>query len=211
MTEAITDQDILNRLVKSEAGKQAAAAIERDRTAERMNLKAQGERLKRERSERGRELADAEAAARQRVEAARKELTEAEHAYMLADSTRRQTAAHYNARIDKFERELVATAPAGIDEFLAWLADQENACTATEIQERGQPTKKLSKLFTGGFIHEVWTNAASLKERLEAIRAARQAAETLKARVLDDADIEARLDELRDGLPEIEMRYSHDK
>lgn len=204
----ITDQAVINRLVQSEAGRKAAADIMRDHTAERMDLKSRAEKLRRERGERTRELADAEAAARKRVEAARRELSEAEQAHRQSDMAHRQAAAHYTARIQKLERQLRATAPATIDEFIAWLDDAADECRATVITEKARKTDKLNT-HTSEPVKEYFSNAPSLRNRLETIKAARQEAERLKDLVLDHTDVQERLDALRDNLPAVEMQYSH--
>jgi hypothetical protein len=55
----------------------------------------------------------------------------------------------------------------------------------------------------------MWTDAASMRERVDTLRAARAEVERLKSKVLAADVIEERLQTLRDGLPKIEMRFSH--
>ena len=206
----ISDEAIVKRLVESEVGQKAATDIIRDHHMHRIDLKARIEKLKRDRGELAREHADAVDAARQRLEAVRKAITEAEGEHGQASMAQAQHKAHFDTRIKKLERELQQTAPAVIDEFLAWLGDQASACTATPIIENAQKTDRINT-HTSEAVREVFNNAASLRERLEAIRAARQDAEKLKDKVLDNADIELRLQELREGLPVVEMRFSHER
>lgn len=205
----VTDTEVISRLVESEAGRKAAADIMRDRTSERMNLKATAEKLRRERGEQGRELADTAEVARQRLEAARKEMTQAEGEHHRAVMLQKQQRAHFDARIKKLERELLATAPAAINEFIEWLDDQANECKGTAIVTNAQKTDRIST-YSSEVIKQYFSNAESLRERLAAIRAARQEAEALRGKVLDAADIEQRLDALRE-LPAVVMAFAYEK
>ena len=205
-----TNAQVIDRIVQSEAGRKAAADIQRDYTGERIALQSQASALRKERGKQTRELADKVAATQQHLEAARATLTLAEQAHRQATMEQAQNRAHYDARIKGLEGKLRTMAPAAIDTFIEWLGDEEQSCKETVITKHGKPTDKIST-HTSEKIHEFWTNAASLRDRLAAIRAARTEAITLKSRVMDADDIQQRLDELRDGLPEVTMQYSHSK
>ena len=207
---AITNEQVINKLVESEAGRKAASDILREQEAERINLKAQAATLRKQRGAALRELNDAAEAAQQHLEAARKELTEAEREHRAATQAQGQTRAHYTARIERLDRQLLATAPAAIDTFIEWLADQEQACRETEITTHGQKTNRIST-HTSELIHEFWTNAEALRERLAAIRNARAEAEGLKDRVMDAGDLQQRLEALRESLPAVEMRLAYER
>jgi hypothetical protein len=210
--ETVTDKQVINRLVQSEAGQKAKQAILRDMTAERMNLKAQAETLRKERGKQLRELNDAAAVAQQHLEAARKTLTAAELEHRQAAQAQGQTRAHYDARITKLERQLLETAPAVIDDFIGWLADQEHDCRETEITERAQKTDPPKiNTHTDEAVREYWNDGASLQERMAAIRNARAEADGLKGLILDADDIQQRLDALRESLPAVEMRLAYER
>ena len=205
----VTDEAIVKKIIQSEAGQKAAAAIERDHTAERMNLRATAEKLKRERGELSREHADAVAATGKALEAARAALTKAEQAHRQASVTQATERAHYDARIQKLERMVIATAPAAIDTFLRWLSDEESICKGTEITERGRKTDRIST-HTGELIREYFSNAATLRDRLAAIRKARAEAAQLKTRIMDSGELDKQLEALGD-LPGVVMQFAYEK
>jgi len=208
--ETVTDDAIVKKLVESEAGRKAAAAIQRDWTSERMNMRAQIEVLKRERGELSRTHADDVEATRKRMEAARAALTKTDTEHRQAVITQKQTRAHFDARIKALEGKLRATAPQAISDFIEWLGDEESLCKETGIIEHATPTDKINT-FTSELIKQYFSNAKSLDARLKAIRAARAEAGTLKARILEGDDLQQRLDSLRDSLPVVAMQYSHTK
>ena len=205
----VTDETILKRLVEGETGQRMAAAIMREAMAERIKISADIETLRRERGEKTAPLNADTAAKRAKLDAARAALAAAENEYNAAAQHEAATAGSYDARIAATERKLIATAPACIDALLTELSDMESEAKATQILQRRQATNRINTR-TSGTIMKVYSNAASLRERLEAIRHAREEARKLKGRVLSDADINERLQQLRDTLPEIQMRFSHE-
>jgi SMC interacting uncharacterized protein involved in chromosome segregation len=205
----VTNDAILERLVTSDAGKQAAADLLREATAERIKLTADIEKLKRERGEQRAMLSAETTAMRAKLDTARTALTKAESAYNAAAQKEATTVGQYDGRIQRLEARLLATAPGSISAFITEMDDLASEAKATVALERRRPTDKINT-HNGNLIHEVWTNAASLRERLDAIRNAITEAQKLKTRVLADDVLAERLDELRDSLPPVEMRYSHE-
>ena len=206
----VTNEQVISRLVESEAGKKIAGTILREQTAALMDMRAKIEILRKERGEKSRDLDDAAAATLQRVNVARKTLADAEQEHRQAVFEQKTTAAHYDGRIQKLQRQLTASAPATIDTFLDWLADQEHEATETEITKRGQKTDRIYT-HSDEVIRAYWTNAQSLQNRLKAIREARADAQQLKGRILDGADLDERLEALRESLPAVSMQFSHEK
>ena len=206
----VSHEAVIARLIESDQGKKIAADILRDQQMHHIDLATSIEKLKRERGEGKRALADKVAVSHARLQTARAALTTAETEHQKACMEQAQHGAHYTSRINKLERQLRATAPASISDFISWLNDEEDTCKATALLESSERTDKLNT-HTSEIIRKYYSNANGLRDRLAAIRNARAEAEKLKDKVLDAADIETRLQALRDTLPAVTMQFSHEK
>lgn len=167
-----------------------AEAEELERTA-RGQLAAELRAVHAEQARRAPELAAAEAKAQARVAAARDALTEARTARAAAQSAAMGASSRWTQRIGALERQLRATADPAIGEFLVELDDMALATRKERFQ-------------TAMYGHrESVTNQPSIVARLEGIREARKAAESLMLEVLDEGAVAERIDAIRAGIPEI--------
>ena len=197
-------QEILDRIIQSEIGQKVQADIDREAMQQRIDLKCQVEKLKRERSESiSRLKADIEITATE-LERARVVMQQAEQAHRLAQQKMAHSDASYTSRIQSMERRLMNSASESISNFIRWLSDQQSECTSMKVNRRGQQTGKF-RVDTGTPICDWYSTSKSQQARLKAIQAAKAEAEALRMLVLDDAEVESRLDVLRDSLPDIVM------
>lgn len=203
---AVTDEQVLARLVESEEGRRAASAIIREQQAERIKWQSQAVELRKECGKATAELNAAVEATGAKLEQARQAMRHAEQEYMLARQKLSSVVAGFEARINKAEAKVRQSAPSAIDDTLKWLADQGDEVRAMEIQRKGHKTNKFHPS-SGEAVRDWHSTAASQQARLTAIRAAIEECRRLKTMVMDESDLASRLDELRDGLPEVAMQF----
>ena len=195
-----TESEILQRIIEGEAGRRAAEDIAREATAERIRLKTEIEKLKREHKEAKAENADDLNTTRIKLERAHAKFSEAQQAHQAAQARQAQRTAGFGPRIARLKNQLEASAPAVIFDFIKWLDDQAAEVRATKITTRSRATDIINTA-TDGLRREHYSNAKALTARLDAIHAARHEAERLQSLILDDDELTQRLEALRESLP----------
>jgi hypothetical protein len=203
---AVTDEQILARLVQSEDGRKVADAIKREAQAERIRLQCHVTELEKERSAATAELSADVKITASKLEAARQTMTRAEQEHRQAQHKLASTSAGYDGRISQAEAKFLATAPQVIDETLKWLADQADEVRATEIQRRANKTGKFHAV-SGEAICDWFSTAETARDRICAIKQSIDECHRLKALILDDAELQQRLDEIKDSLPPVRMTF----
>jgi hypothetical protein len=142
-------------------------------------------------------LEKAENEALAKLQAARLVLAEAQEAVDVVRAKRRATAARYDAEIATIDRELRDGADASIPAFAAEMA-------ALWETERLTPSVSSTELI--GESVKVFTDHDSRIRRLRAIRAAQLTArDEVPLEAHDAESLAARLQELRGGLPAVEI------
>ena len=162
--------------------------------------------LKKERSTATAELSAAVNITASKLEAARQAMTKAEQEHRLAQQKLASTSAGFDGRISQAEAKYLATAPQAIDDTLKWLADEADAVRATEIQRCATKTGKFH-VVSGEAICDWYSTAETARDRITAIKQAIDECHRLKALILDDVDLQKRLDEMKDSLPPVRMTF----
>jgi hypothetical protein len=106
-------------------------------------------------------------------------------------------------RIEVLKTKLRETSDPRISEFAEWTRKIER-----ELYERAEETQKrpTGRFGRWGEIAEIFTTKVSIEERVAAIQAAREAAEGLKTKAVDDVDGE--LAAIRGTLPRGELEFT---
>jgi hypothetical protein len=197
-----SNDELMNQILKSPAGQQAAAQLEAEKQAARRDLYKQIAAL---RKARGKETAALEL---QGDEA----LAEVEriHASLQAAQAHQAAVAHriqscksgFDARIRRLEVQLEQSAPAAIADFIAEMRDEESRLLKTKPFSEQRPTGKVG-LFDRKDVMEAWSELPSHNARLAAIRGAVRAAEGLRR--TDCVRLDETLQALR-VLPEVVLQ-----
>lgn len=124
---------------------------------------------------------------------------QARHSSDLLHAQAREAQAEYSRRREALTNELARTAPREALEAAReqlWRLMEDCARLADAITERGMNGQRLVR----------WSNADSIHRRRQAISAALAAVRDMADTVVDDADVEVRVEALIAALPEIEAR-----
>lgn len=195
--------DIIELLATTPTAKRAIAERDATNTLCREGLIAELRQLERQAEERIPKLNADIAAAVSAVRKAEAALNAARAKYTAATATKATFGYTYSSGRDALEAELRQTASPDIEEFVREMLDEFDKTQKTSIVYEEQ---YLNNEVTGRKIRIIRTTAASIARRMQAILAARMAAQDLAICEPDQSIIPARLQELRDGLPEIEAR-----
>jgi hypothetical protein len=190
---------VIGWLRDSRAGQAIAEKAETERAAAELEQQhARVQQLDAVKAEEARvmpPLRDAVEDHRRRVAAAEEQLRQEQVALHEAEAEALVTSAGFDHRRSVVERELIAKAPAmiqdAIREFDRSLDEMRYAITSREV---------IGPLE----IRQVVTNAAAVQTRTNALRTARAAAEALKLRALTASELEAELDQIRSTVPALE-------
>lgn len=209
MTSKVATESIIARIAAGELGQKIAAKLEAELATERTRMKGEIDALNRERGEVKATLGTETRAALAALEQAQAVLKESERTYLTALQKERSAEAAYRIRINRLENELFDSAPASIDNFIVWLDEEFSRLCGEKINERSRQTGMFSTI-TDSVQREYWSNAEPLKEAMSALRRAKTTAQLLKREVLSAEDLDAKLKELPESIPDpTELRLSH--
>jgi hypothetical protein len=185
---------LIERFVKSDIGRRLAAEQRAEDLAARATLVDEVASLQRES---GRELARLqaeEARAARAVDVARRDFEAASRRHVEAAAGRRRASLRYDVRIDSIRAELRRTADPQIGTFIRALDRARTvACRAFTVST-------TTHWLTGATMVE--TNAAEIQAQCAAITTAQVAADAMQLEALTAEEITARLEELRDSIPD---------
>lgn len=177
----------LSDFLSTPFAQEAMARHERQQAEHRQSLRDEIVAIKARRGDELRPLEAEATTAKAEVERTRQALDQAEQLARQIEAKIYQVKQHADGKVRRLERELVKSAPAELDEFIA--------------EMRGE----IDDLRARGISHdETRTNRPSVEARLAACRKAISEAERLKLHVVDD--LSDRLGWLRRELPAIIMQ-----
>lgn len=190
---------ILERFLRSPAGRKLAQEEEGETLARRKALAAEIKRLEEEYAKAEPDLAEAVTAAEARYKAVEAEFKAAALALGEARTAHLYASSRHEHEVNRLKADLAALAPAAVGEFieeLPGLADKARGALQTSAWgERDWLTSKATQ--------HVASNRAGILAHIAALRAARQEAEALQYVAVSDEEIVTRLEKLRAGLPEV--------
>jgi len=196
------EQAQIDEMMDTEAGRELARQHQANKLAERQAIADQIGTVRKQRGIEVTPLSEAEKKALATVEAAEKSLQDAKEKHRLAQAKHQKAKAASDARISSLERELVQTAPDEIDAFIQSLRDEVEEIRQNGPTTRSEPTGRTF-VDSGRPVMRHFSNSRSVDCRMRAIREAISTAEGFKRQVLGDLD--DRLMQLRDDLPELVM------
>lgn len=195
--------DLLERFSRTKLGRvlmaesQEAESVGNERTRTAAQLREAEQRLEKEGLAMAKKLADAEAAIRQEyIDHARRIESLGKH-YFEAQSKLQEIDARYR-RLDGFLRK---SASPQISGFIDWLFDEEGK-TRRELSSTAE-RRRVDVGNAWEFRTVSVSNARAVDARLASLAKARIAAEALKLEILSEAEIAARLEQLRATIPAV--------
>jgi predicted KAP-like P-loop ATPase len=191
---------IMNEMMDTDAGRELARQYQVNKLAERQAIADEIIAVRNPRGVETTPLSDAQKAALEAVETAQQALEVAEERHRLAHAKHLQVKARFDARSKTLEKTLIQSAPEEIDVFIRSLRDEVEEIRRNGITMNSEPTGKVY-VDSSKPVMRHFSNASSIDRRMRAIRQAIDTAEGYKREALDDLDV--RLRELRDGLPEL--------
>jgi hypothetical protein len=198
----MTDQEFINGLRQTAAGRALLEEREAARQTERRQLAADLERVTREREKAGRELQKTRAAAAARVQEARQSLDDAKAALQAAEGVIAALPVRFND--GPIRTRLAETASSLIDVGIARFVRENTALVGRSAGFKITPRAGHSS--DPRFAPRPLSDSASAAARLEACTAAIRVLEALRWQVRTDGEIQAEIDQLWRGLPALEWQ-----